>query len=258
MIQSIKKALNILSVLGEAKNEPVTLKSISEITGYTKPTCAHILETLCDEGYAESISRFGGYILGPTAFCLTKWGRYGEELISISSPILRWMAKKSDTHAVFAVIKSRRKYVIEYADSDVFYDKNSTRITVDDIYRTATGRAILAYMDKKSVSEIYDKYGPPQNDHWNSVTSYETLILELEKLKKQKIIISGIENGRYTYGYIGFAIPIFHKRKCLGAVGLAYDTKGLTRLLDTEREALIKNVLMRGAAEIERRLSYDL
>ncbi len=257
MIQSVKKALNILEILGEAKNEPVTLKRISEITGYTKPTCAHILETLCDEGYAVSVSRFGGYILGPSAFCLTKWGRYGEELVSLSSPILRWMAKKSDTHAVFAVIQSNRKYVIEYADSDTVYDKNSTRISIDDIYRTATGRAILANMDRESVLEIYKKYGAPSKDDWGDVTSYESLTEELEKLKKQKIIISGIENGKYTYSHVGFASPIFKKRKCVGAVGLAYSTKGYTRLPDDETKALIGSVLLRGAAEIERRINYE-
>ncbi len=257
MVQSVKKALNILSILGDSKNEPVTLKSISEVTGFSKPTCAHILETLCDEGYAVNVSRFGGYILGPSAFCLTRYGRYCEDMISVSSPILRWMAKKTDTHAVFAVIESNRKYVIEYQDNDRNTHNNNTRISTDDIYRTATGRAILANMDRKSVIDIYKKYGAPSKDDWEAVTSYESLIEELEKLKKQKIIISGFENGRYTYSHIGFARPIFKKRKCVGAVGLAYSTKGYTRLLDEKIESLICSVLLRGSAEIERRISYE-
>ena len=143
MIHSVQKAMHILSVLSDAKNQPVPLMDIAERTGYPKPTCAHLLETLCHDGYAVRVSQTKGYILGPALYCLTRYGRYEEELVSLCRPVMRWMERNSHATVVLSVIQSHHKFIIDYADAEQNLFSEHPKIRTDDIYRTATGRAII-------------------------------------------------------------------------------------------------------------------
>ena len=88
-IKSLKKALRILNTLSDGQNKPVTLSELSLLTGTTKSTCAHILSTLVSEGYAERVSHTKGYVLGPAAYCLSRYGKYDDEFIALCRPVMR-------------------------------------------------------------------------------------------------------------------------------------------------------------------------
>lgn len=89
MIQSVKKAMDILTVLSENSDEPIMLSELAEKTGLNKSTCAHIVDTLCESFYVERVSRKEGYRLGPWAYMLSRYGGYHRTLIKISSSVLK-------------------------------------------------------------------------------------------------------------------------------------------------------------------------
>ena len=254
MILSVQKAMQILLVLSNAKNQPVPLTEIAAKTGYPKPTCSHLLETLCHEGYVVRVSQTKGYTLGPSLYCLTRYGRYGEELVSLCRPVMRWMEQKTHATVVLSTIQSGLKFIVDYADNEQNLFVDRPKIRTDDIYRTATGRAILAQMGHEEVAEIYRKYGPPPTGHWSEVTSYETLVKALDIIRCQDVVISGIENGQITHKNVGFACPLFQNRTCIGAIGLAWKNAEET-LSPSLEEELIKT-LRKGTREIHRRLHY--
>lgn len=256
MIHSVQKAMHILSVLSDAKNQPVPLMDIAERTGYPKPTCAHLLETLCHDGYAVRVSQTKGYILGPALYCLTRYGRYEEELVSLCRPVMRWMERNSHATVVLSVIQSHHKFIIDYADAEQNLFSEHPKIRTDDIYRTATGRAILAHSDRETVEEIWRKYDAPPKKHWSEVTSYETLSEALDRLRKQDVVVSGVENGVVKHRNVGLACPLFRGKVCVGAVGLAWKTEEETAF-DPETEAWLCGILKKGAREIRRLLSYE-
>lgn len=243
MILSVQKAMHILRVLSDRKNRPVSLQEISRKTGYPKPTCVHILQTLCHDGYVIRQSHSEGYTLGPSLYHLTRYGPYEQELIALCRPVMRWMERKSGATVVLSVIRNKQKFIIAYADSEQNLLVEHPSIRTDDIYRTATGRAMLAWMEPREVQAIWEKYGAPPAGHWEAVTTLEELTEALRKLRKQQVIIS--KDGKN----VGFACPLFRGEDCIGAIGLAW--KG------NAPEEKVPHILVRGTKELLRRLNYE-
>lgn len=257
MIHSVQKAMQILSVLSDGKSRPVPLIEIAARTGYPKPTCSHILETLCQDGYARRISHSKGYMPGPALYYLTRYGRYEEEFVSLCRPVMRWMEKKTHATAVLSVIHNNQKFIIDYADNEQNLFWEHPTIRTDDIYRTATGRAILAYMSSDQVKDVWDKYGKPPAGHWDEITSFESLIEALKIIRRQEIVVSGNPEKEDTKNAIGYAYPLFQRTTCIGAVGIAWKPLYPTQKIDPQTEKLLCNILRKGAKEIMRRLSYE-
>lgn len=251
MIQSVQKAMRILSVIANGKAAPVPLWRIAQETGWPKPTCAHIVETLCAEGYVQRVSHSEGYRLGPALYHLTRYGRYDEELISLCHPVLKWMERASQATAMLAVVENGQKFIIDYVDTEPKMFPEYQQIRKDDMYRTASGRVILSRMDRGQVEEIYRQYGNPPPGAWDEVTSCETLYRELERLRSQPS--ASVENGRST----GIACALMHGSACLGAIGLGWRHDTLTEEERLSQRRRAEQTLIRGTREIQRRLSYQ-
>lgn len=254
MILSVQKAMNILSVLSDQVDHPIPLMEIALKTGYPKPTCSHLLETLRHDGYVVRISQSEGYILGPAVYHLTRYGQYGQELVLLCRPVMRWMERKSHATVVLSVIQSNQKFIIDYADSEQNLFTEHPRIRTDDIYRTATGRAILAHMDRDEVKAIWEKHGVPPKGYWDEVTSYESLVEALKQLRQQDIVVSRAAEKSGERNAIGYAYPIFRRTVCLGAIGLAWKPTSGDQKIDPKTEEQLRHILRKGAKEIERRL----
>jgi len=249
MIQSVQKAMRILTILSDNKNGPLPLREIALRAGYPKPTCAHLLDALCTDGYAMRISHEAGYTLGPAVYNLTRYGRYEDEFITLCRPVMRWMERKTHATVILSEIRAGQKFIIDYLDNEQNLLREHPYIRTDDIYRTATGRAILAHMPRDEVRTIYEKYGSPPPNHWNEVNSWETLIAQLAILREQKIITAGRSS-------VGYACPLLQRTVCIGAIGLAWKCSSGETHPDEETEEMLKSILLRGTKEIHRRLMY--
>lgn len=254
-IQSVKKAMCILSVLSDNENSPVSVSSISEKTGFNKSTCIHILNTLMADGYVKKISHSKGYILGPSTYLLTRFGRYDNEFIATCRPIVRWLHKKTNYTIILAILQNNQKYIIDYIDENNILPNNA-HILIDDIYRTATGRAMLACSDREVVEKIYEKYGIPISQHWEEVNSYESLCKELSKIKQTDIVKTDIANKSGSIS-IGYAKSLFKASTCVGALGIAIKCTREEYDECAQQDASIRKYLSRAASEINRRLEYS-
>lgn len=257
MILSLQKAMHILSILSDEKGHPVPLIEIAARTGYPKPTCSHILETLCCDGYVKRISRSKGYTLGPSLYNLVRYGRYEAEFVSLCHPVMRWMEKKTHATTVLSVIQSNQKFIVDYTDNEQNLFLEHPTIRTDDIYRTATGRAILAYMDREQVRAIWEKHGKPPAGHWEEITSYESLMDTLRNIRQQEIVVSAAMTKEGEQNAIGYACPLFRRTSCIGAVGIAWKPLCSGQTIDPKTEKLLCDTLRKGAKEIMRRLSYE-
>ena len=66
MIKSVQKALSILTFVAQQDERPVSLGRIAQGVGLNVATCAHLVETLCEENYLEKVSRREGSTEMPT------------------------------------------------------------------------------------------------------------------------------------------------------------------------------------------------
>ena len=256
MINSVTKALNILTELSNGENEPVTVKALSEKLGINRTTCQHIVKTLEENGYAERVSHHDGYILGPEAYFLSRFGKYAESTISVCRPVLRWLYRKSGYPVILSTIKNDKKFIIEYFDDEHKVFGNSENIRYDDIYRTATGRAILANMNRDEIQNIYKKYGIPKENMWNEVTSYESLLHELSKIGKNGVVITTHKAAEKDFLSVGYGCAIHKRSVCIGAVGIALSMPECDYNEFTEKEQKLCRLLQKAVSEINRRLNY--
>ena len=56
MIKSVKKAMDILTILSNSGENPISLSELSERTNLNKSTCAHIVDTMCEELYVYAVT----------------------------------------------------------------------------------------------------------------------------------------------------------------------------------------------------------
>lgn len=255
MIGSVHKTVKILNTISEGKGSPVSLLHISNVTGINKSTCSHIISTLATEGYVKQISHTKGYVLGPATYCLSRYGKYENELATICQPLIHWLNQKTGCSVILAVVEGGQKYTIDYIDSNKILPESS-EIMPDDIYRTATGRIIMSNMDKSEIKRIFEKNGLPPEGHWDEVTSFETLETKLSELDRNGIAqtCSVIDDGIIQLGY---AAAIFRYTKCVGAIGVTVlCTQEEYKNFD-EKEKLIKQNIIKARTEINRRLKYS-
>lgn len=249
--------MQIMSVLSDGRAKPVSVQEISNKTGLPKPTCIHILNTLAEDGYVIKVSHSSGYILGASTYYLTRFGKYNQSFVTVCRPVTKWLFKQTGFPVILAVIQGNRKYVIDRIDDEFFQGPQKEDIFTDDIYRTATGRAIMAHMDEPDVRKIYETYGPPLKNHWGEVDSYETLTKKLGEIKGLDYILTrSTERGYVSYGY---AKPIFERRQCVGALGVAaYCEPADEENYLAKTHPKVLSALNKAAKEIDRRMRFNV
>lgn len=254
MIQSVQRATRLLSILADSYDKPVPLSALAEKAELNKSTCAHIIATLEHEGYATKISHSRGYILGPAAYCLSRLGKYKNDLIAICHPIMQYIYRNTGYSVVLSVIESDKKYVIDYIDDGRIF-KTKTLIHTDDIYRTATGKVILANLPADKIRAIVDKHGLPSSRDWFEAASFDALLLYLSGLKKNTVLKSINPDEERQPRCVGYGCPIFDRVRCVGALGVAVNLPPDTDATDDE-DTIVK-FLKIGAREVTRRLTGE-
>ena len=220
MIKSVKKVISILSVLSEHGDQPVPLGKLASLTDLNKATCCHILSTLEEDGYVVKLSPRKGYILGPAVYCLPRAGRYRNQLVNLCRPVMEYLHQACGHSVVLAVLEADTKYIIDYIDDGSFFE-TETRIRADDIYRTATGRAILANSPRETVYDIYKKYGEPLPEEWPQVRSFEDLCRYIDHVPKNIIFQSCCYEQDGKICNLGYGAALLQNSMCVGAIGIA-------------------------------------
>ena len=254
MIKSIQKATKLLSILADSYEQPVPLSELSTKANINKSTCSHIISTLESEGYATKISQSKGYMLGPAAYSLSRFGRYKSQLSEVCKPIMQYLYRHSGYSVVLAIIEGGTKYLIDYIDDGRIFETKE-KIRPDDIYRTATGRAILANLNSQKLDEIIHKYGHPTSEEWPEISSYDNLLDYISKIKKDSIFKSRVFHKNKNTVNLGYGAAIFNNIGCVGAIGVAVCIPYSEETSFEEEEKKIIKLLERGALEINRRLS---
>ena len=151
MIQSVKKAMDLLTVLSATPEVPIPLGELAERTNINKSTCAHIVDTLCESFYVERVSRKDGYRLGPWAYMLSRYGHYKNSLVNLSKPVLKWLHNNSDASVFISVICNGKKYIVYHIDSVNLLPMSDGNIIQGYLETTASGLLHMANMDKEAL-----------------------------------------------------------------------------------------------------------
>ncbi len=255
MPNAVEKTMLILRALSDGRGKPVTLASLSERTGFNKSTVSHILKPLCAGRYVTRVSHSEGYLIGPELHVLTRYGRYGEELVSVCRPILLHLNRQTGGTAVLAVVRDSCKYILDHVEGGLRYSDSDASILEDDLYRTVTGRAILSAMPVWEALDVYETLGAPKKADWEEVTDRESFLAALEKIRAAKVCHAEITSSARAYS--SFAVPITAVGRCVGALGLVLVRSADEPPPEEAKLAGLTALMERCRLETERRLRFE-
>ena len=246
MIKSVKKAMDILTVLSANAEETMSLGELAEKTGLNKSTCSHIVDTMCESFYVERVSRKDGYRLGPWAYMLSRYGSYQNSLIRAAAPVLKWLHKQTGATVFISVLCNGRKFIVYHIDDAGILDMSDGSMIQGYLETTATGRLLLAYLDNEGYHYTISRRQADENYSHFEMTP--ELREELQSIRASGYAHCSVDVQQSQ----SYAFQVTDEEKTVAAVGLLY----LNEKDSPEYRASILHAGHTAASEISRRLSF--
>jgi len=216
MIQVIKRAFEILNFVAESPEEPKTLGDIAKNTGLNNGTCANIIKTLCEYNLLEQLGRKKGYILGAAVYYLARNGPYRKDIVNIVEPFLTSLAAEVQETVLVATLHQGKRSVLLQVDGNRRVVINKDFLLQENIYNTATGRLLLAFLPSSELERFISKNGLPDKKTWPEATTKKKLLACISEIRKKGKVL----HIRPHEGVVGIAFPVKQEEKVIAALGL--------------------------------------
>jgi len=215
MAKVVKKALDILTILGALPEREVPLSEISERLEGHPATIANILKVMVKSGYVEQKRVRAGYALGPMAYQLARNGPYRKDILALAEPEIVRLARDSGETALLATLTRGRKTVLCVTEGTKDVQIRPDLFLDDDLYRTATGRLLLAYQPEDQIRLSLSCSGWP-GKAWDGIENEKGLTKALDCIRAH-----GYEIKASDPSLVAYAVPIFEGERVVAAIGVA-------------------------------------
>ncbi len=222
-IQSLERGLNILTILSKA-GSPMTLNDIATNFKMDRSSVFRLLKTMVKAGFIYQDNDTKRYSLGFKVLELAGSFSDNLHLEEFLRPIMKDICLHTNQNTHLAILD--RGEVVFIA---VEQPKDAITISIsigtrESATQTALGRAILAFMEKKSIDEIVRK-APMKRYTPKSLISRPALYEALSGIRNTRL---AVDNEEYKSGVICFASPVLnHKGQAVCSIGIS----GLDRLI---------------------------
>lgn len=183
VIQSVDRALFLLELLADAGGVS-TLRSLSEASGLNTSTCHHLLATLARRDYVVlAEGPRGAYALGPRLQAIASVYRSQDDLMRRAGPWVDRVNVETGETVHFAIMQGFDLVTVIKRDARHAIRVDSGVLGKSDAaHATATGKALLAWMDLDSVKHLLAAKGMKAFTG-KTTTDPETLLRELEEIR---------------------------------------------------------------------------
>jgi len=214
MIRSVRRTFDILEFLAAIPETPRTVAEIAANVAVPVATCGRILQTLVACDYAEQLPRKGGFVLGPMAYALASRGPYRKDLARLAEPETRRLASRIDETLVLVTLHRGKRYELCKVEGDRSVQVRDDAPQLDRLYETATGRALLAWLDPEDLALAVKRNGMP-GKAWPEANTKRKMARELERIRAAGRV-TVLAEGNIVY----VAQPVFEGDAAVAAVGV--------------------------------------
>jgi DNA-binding IclR family transcriptional regulator len=245
MVQVLIKAFDIIELVVQRNGQAISLTEISEELQLNQATAANIINTMVSRGYLEHIGKKKGYRLGPSVYQLTNEIPYEQDLVNTARPIMEALTTQLNESSILGVLRNNKRYILHAVNSvqEIQVQLRSER----NIYETATGRLLLAYLPEKDLDRFIQHTGLPDATLWKEATTKEGLINVLNDIRNAGLVLTNMQNRHLK----GFAVPIFIGEKVVASLSVFAPEY---RCSDLKQQEIIA-ALEESAAAISKQLS---
>ncbi len=213
MIQVIERGIDILEFVALHGKEPVQLIRIAEHLNISQPTCANIVKTLVQRNYLENVSKKTGYILGAGAYKLTGNLSYSQDLLLAAKPVMEELTQELNETTLLGVLRNNKRLILHSVQSD--QDLNVRAKVEADVFSTASGRILVAYLGTKELDNLVKAVGYPSKETWPGVQSQQGLEKAIKKIHEDKI--AQTVSAKHI---CGFAVPIYRREQVIAGFSI--------------------------------------
>lgn len=199
-VQAVQRTIDIVDYLRDTGGARVT--EIADEVGVSKGTAHCHLATLMQNGYA--VKDGNEYKLGLRFLDLAHHAQDRVDIYDVTTTEVDTLAEESGEMALFTVEEDGKGVCMYIAEGD---NAVQTEIYVgyrNDLYHTAVGKAILAFMPPKRRDQLIEEIEFEQFTP-NTITDERRLREELEQIREEGIAYNHEES---IQGLVGAGAPI--------------------------------------------------
>lgn len=249
MNNTIKKAIDILEIVGDSKDRGVSLSEIIASTGIAKSTVFDIVKSLYQLNFL-ALSQYNEkkYVLGVHVYSLGLKYTRNKNLVETCQKYLVPIAERFKQTTFVAILEETSIiYIYKHMSSDAILASCEVG-TKHYAYTTALGKSLLAFIDKEMLEIIlnttkFDKLTE------QTINSKEKLLMQINEIRKNGYSVDIKENevSRVCYG-----APVFDASgKAIAAISFS-DLKN-DNLSDEEFGIIVREC----ALKISHELGYN-
>jgi IclR family KDG regulon transcriptional repressor len=213
MIQVIHRALDILELVSRERSKEFGLGEIADSLGLNHGTCANIIKTLVTREYLKQSGKKRGYKLGSKSYYLTGNYSHKKELLRFAVEPMISLRDKLNESCILAIRKDNMRVTLHKELSTQELQVITSGVE-KNVYLTATGRIILAFLKPADRDNFIQRYGLPK-EMWPEVRNEADLIMELEKIKDEQLAIHF--DGKHI---VGIGVPIYKDNEVIASLGV--------------------------------------
>ena len=234
MVQVIIKAFDILELVAQRNGQAISLTEISQELQLNQATSANIINTMVSREYLEHIGKKKGYKLGPSAYRLTNEVSYEQDLVNAASEAMETLTEKINETCLLGILRNYKRFILHNVNcnQDIQVQIRSER----NVYETASGRLLVAYLSEKERERFLQYNGLPEESMWEEASTVEGLVNELSKIR-----LSGIAMTNFLHTHlVGFAVPIHANGKVIAGLSVFLPEYRCTQVRSLEIIAALK------------------
>ncbi len=248
-IKVMDKSLSVMELLLRNAS-PMSITEISEKLGIYPSVVHRILDTLRYWGYVEQDPITQKYQLGLKVVELGMAKLRQMDLVKEATPYLKELVNRCDETVHLGVLEDGQVLYLAKEEPSQTVRMVSYVGRRAPVHCTALGKVLLAYLSKKERKNILKKRGLPRFTE-NTITDEKALEEELQKVKEQGFALDRQEHEKDIRC---IACPIRnHQGKVIAAISIS----GPTYRMDAEKQAHLREDLVRTAEEISKRLGWS-
>jgi len=202
----LTNTLRVLTWIAESTSKTVGVREIAKALSMQPSTVSRILKTLVKEGLVGQDPRDKGYKLGLELLRLGVLASQKLNLRTIAKPYMNELVQQTNEDAVLGVYDPNRQEMLRV---EQVHSGHPLRYVIEldkwtEIYKGASGLAILAFLPKEEQNPILDLADSKSNakQPW---LKKEALEIELKNIKKLGYACTA---GRRLQGAVSVSAPI--------------------------------------------------
>ncbi len=244
MVLVVIKTFDILELVASQNGQAITLTEIAAELSLNQATAANIIKTMVHKGYLEHIGKKKGYRLGPASQRLTNTKPYGQDLVNAAREVMEALTEKVNESSILGTLRNYKRFILHVVNSN--QDVQVQVRTDRNVYDTASGRLLLAYLSEKELERFLQKHGLPDKMLWKEGSTVKGLTDSLKKIKKEALVLTQVNNRHVR----GFAVPVFADDKVVAGLSVFLPDYRYT----PAKHNLIVQCLLEASAQITKRL----